>query len=371
LAIDVDFDFHYQTIQPTNDFDNDRRTIMKPSQIAAALEALVRVRQPVFLWGAPGVGKSQVVAQVARRRGLELRDVRAVLLDPVDLRGVPRIGEDGSTVWCPPSFLPRRGAGILFLDELNAAPPLVQAACYQLLLDRRIGEYELPGAWTVVAAGNRESDRAVTHRMPSALANRMVHLDFEADIADWLAWAQATGVAPEVVAFLRFRPALLHVFDPARNDKAFPSPRSWEFVSRVLAAGPGAIGGDGAHGAAVSSALDADVLRGVVRGAVGEGAAAEFLGFLDMCAALPDVDEVLADPAGVALPDEPAVICALCEAVARRADGAAMPGLAALAARLPVEFGVLLMRGAVAADPSVVETEAFDGWACANSDVLM
>lgn len=327
---------------------------MKPSAIAQALNTLLAIRQPAFLWGPPGVGKSQVVAQVAAALDLELVDVRAVLLDPVDLRGIPRFDASGATVWCPPAFLPRQGRGILFLDELNAAPPLVQAACYQLILDRRLGEYVLPEGWTVLAAGNGESDRAVTHRMPSALANRMVHLDFEPDLDDWLAWAEEEGIDPRIRAFLRFRPRLLHAFDPRADDKAFASPRSWAFASRILEATPGPEAGPG-----------------LLRGAVGPGAAAELAGFLEVYGRMPDPDAVLADPGGVHLPDDPAVICALCESVARKASDETMPGLAMLAARLPVEFGVLLMRDAAAVRPSVLETEAFRGWACANSDVLV
>jgi MoxR-like ATPase len=195
---------------------------MKPSAIAQALQTLLAIRQPAFLWGPPGVGKSQVVAQVAAAHGLELTDVRAVLLDPRGPARHPALRRRGGHGLVSAAFLPRRGRGILFLDELNAAPPLVQAACYQLILDRRLGEYQLPEGWTVLAAGNRESDRAVTHRMPSALANRMVHLDFEPDLDDWLAWAEAEGIDARVRAFLRFRPRLLHAFEPPRRGQGLP-----------------------------------------------------------------------------------------------------------------------------------------------------
>jgi MoxR-like ATPase len=204
---------------------------MKPSAITTALRALTEVRQSVFIWGGPGIGKSAMVRQVTAAAGLPLRDIRALLLDPVDLRGLPFLGTDGRAKWAAPDFLPSDGCGILFLDELNAAPAMVQAACYQLGLDRSLGEYRLPEGWAIVAAGNREGDRGATTRMPAPLRNRFVHLDFELDGEEWSRWAIKTGIRAEVIAFLRFRPELLSVFD--RDAHAFPSPRSWEFVSRM------------------------------------------------------------------------------------------------------------------------------------------
>ncbi|MCR5563921.1 MAG: MoxR family ATPase [Desulfovibrio sp.] len=329
---------------------------MTPVQVTTALKTLVSIRQPVFLWGAPGVGKSQVVAQVAADLGCSLRDIRAVLLDPVDLRGLPRL-DGGRAVWCPPAFLPDESAperGILFLDELNAAPPLVQAACYQLILDRAIGDYRLPDGWAIVAAGNREKDRAVAYRMPSALANRMVHLDFEASLDDWLAWAQDAGIRPEVCAFLRFRPKLLHDFDAQTTDKAFASPRSWEFVSRVLDAGP-----------------ESSVEYELYQGTVGAGAAAEFMGFLSVWRGLPTVDAILEAPGAAPVPEEPAALYATCEALSLRAGEETMDALAEYAQRLPAEFGVLLMRDAVCQNTEVVHTPAFTRWARQNADVLL
>ncbi len=122
---------------------------MRPSDVSSALTALVPTRRPVFLWGPPGVGKSSLVRQAATTLGLEVCDVRAVLLAPVDLRGIPAINGDHRAHWCQPDFLPRDGQGVLFLDELAQAPPLVQSACLQLTLDRRIGEYVLPDGWTL------------------------------------------------------------------------------------------------------------------------------------------------------------------------------------------------------------------------------
>ena len=129
---------------------------MSPSDIAQALTSLIPTKRPVYLWGPPGVGKSSVVKQAAANNGLAVVDVRATLLDPVDLRGLPRV-EGDQAKWCPPAFLPKDGKGVLFLDELAQAPPLVQAGCLQLVLDRQLGEYRLPDDWTVVAASTRST----------------------------------------------------------------------------------------------------------------------------------------------------------------------------------------------------------------------
>lgn len=330
---------------------------MFPTQIVSALHTLLDIKQPVFLWGAPGVGKSQIIAQVARQRSLELIDIRAVLLDPVDLRGLPRISAEGAAVWCPPGFLPNSSnasEGVIFLDELNSAPPLVQAACYQLILDRRIGEYTLPDGWSIVAAGNREKDKAVTHRMPSALANRLVHIDFEVSLDDWLVWAKGAGISAEIIAFLRFRPKLLHDFDPLSSARAFASPRSWEFVSRIMEAKP-----------------DPAVEYDLYKGAKGEGAAAELMGFLGVWRELPTVESILLAPHAAHIPHEPAAMYAICEALARSAQMDNIDAIIRYAERLPAEFGVLLMRDAVCRDESLVSTPAFAHWAQNNAQVLM
>jgi hypothetical protein len=327
---------------------------MKPSCIIETLKTLIDICQPMFVWGAPGVGKSQVVAQVAREERLDLVDVRAVLLDPVDLRGLPHIDENRRACWCPPEFLPAKGDGIFFLDELNAAPPLVQAACYQLVLDRRLGEYRLPDGWCIVAAGNRETDRAVTHRMPSALANRFVHLNFDVDAQEWLTWAQASGIVPEVIAFIRFRPQLLHAFDPQKDDKAFPTPRSWEFVSRIM-------------NRQKQTIPDLELIAGVV----GEGTAAEFCGFLRIFHNLPDPETLLEAPETAEVPDDPATLYAVCELLSQKTDLTNLPRIMTYAKRLPPEFSVMLVRDAARINSAIVQTPDFNAWAVAHADVLI
>ena len=178
---------------------------LRPSELASTLALLVEARQPCIVWGSPGAAKSQIAA-AARRTYV---DVRALLLDPVDLRGIPWRDSAGRTRWAPLAFLPPSddtGSWLINLEELPSAVPMVQAALYQLVLDRKVGEYELPEGVSLIACGNREGDRGVVNRMPTPLASRFVHLEIKVDAEDWCAWGAANGIAPEVLFFIQLRP---------------------------------------------------------------------------------------------------------------------------------------------------------------------
>ena len=258
---------------------------MRPSHILAVLDrefagASMHNYTPVMLWGPPGVGKSQIIRSIADQHGVELIDVRLSQMEPTDLRGIP-FRQDDMVVWSVPALLPDRKRhgerGILFLDEITSAPPTVTAAAYQLILDRRLGEYRVPDGWVIFAAGNRHGDRGVTYVMPAPLANRFVHYEIETQLDDWVAWAHAANIDPRVIAFLRFRPDLLFQFEPARNPVAFPSPRSWEYAHRALA----------------KFADAPDLLLEALQACVGPAAGVEFKAFVDHMEQLPDIDAIL------------------------------------------------------------------------------
>lgn len=210
--------------------------------LAREIEATVSGEHtPVMLWGPPGVGKSSLVAQAAAARSVPMIDLRLSQLEPSDLRGMP-YQKDGRVEWAIPSMLPDAGRdgprGVLFLDEINAALPQVAASAYQLILDRRLGDYRLPDGWAILAAGNRLGDRGVTYAMPTPLANRFTHYELLPQIDDWLDWAEQAGVDERLRRFLAQRPDLLFVFpsfgEGQANVHAFPSPRSWAFADRAL-----------------------------------------------------------------------------------------------------------------------------------------
>ena len=328
---------------------------LRPSELAPTLALLVEARQPAILWGAPGCAKSALAQQVAADAARAYVDVRALLLDPVDLRGIPWRDGDGRTRWAPPAFLPPAddpGRWLINLEELPSAVPMVQAALYQLVLDRKVGEYELPEGASLIACGNRETDRGVVHRMPTPLASRFVHLEILVDADDWLAWGAANGIAPEVLFFVSMRPELLHAFDPKSKEAAFCCPRTWEMVSTIVSRRAG---------------LDAGVERALFRGTVGEAAAVEFSAFLRVWRELPHPKAVLDDPGNAAVPENASALIALCGSLYRMADDVTLDAVVTYAQRLRREIGEFLVGSCVRRDPDLQRSPAFIRWASART----
>ncbi|GAA1069037.1 MoxR family ATPase [Kitasatospora nipponensis] len=205
---------------------------VSPSQVPELLLGLATVR-PVFLWGAPGIGKSSLVREFAQALGLECVSLIGTQLAPEDLIGVPQLTAEGRSRFCPPESIARDQPYCLFLDELNAATPDVQKAFYSLILDRRIGSYELPAGSIVIGAGNRATDGALARPMASALVNRLVHVHLRASATDWLRWAAGNGIHPWVVDHLTDRPD--HLWSaPPKSEEPFSTPRAWHMLSDAL-----------------------------------------------------------------------------------------------------------------------------------------
>jgi len=250
---------------------------MKASSLIDVISSLFEQKVPTFLWGAPGIGKSSIVKQIADSKNIGFIDLRLALMDPTDLKGIPFYDKDShSALWAPPAFLPREGEGILFLDELNSAPPSVQASAYQLILDRKVGEYELPDGWAIVSAGNREGDRGVTYRMPSPLANRFVHFEMEVDVDDWRFWAYESGIDEKIIAYISYKNEHLFTFDAKNDSKSFATPRSWEYVDKIL-----------------KSNISEELLLETISGTISKEVAVGFLSFIKVMKRLPNIDEIL------------------------------------------------------------------------------
>ena len=283
-----------QILSPLEEGSENMKTAISESRTVKISEATTLItrafkkKRPVFLWGPPGIGKSELVKEIGDSGALgktHVIDMRLALFEPTDLRGYPVPNmETGVMQWLPPADLPSKELAkkydtvIVFLDEMNSAAPSVQAAGYQLILNRRIGQYELPDNVVMIAAGNRETDKGVTYRMPKPLENRFVHFELRVDFQDWLNWAVMNEVNPDVVGYLSFAKGDLYNFDPQSSSRGFATPRAWTFTSELLE------GEDD-----LSDSLQTDM----VAGCVGEGIAVKFMAHRKIAGDLPVPEDVL------------------------------------------------------------------------------
>ena len=251
------------------------------------------IQSSLMIWGPPGIGKSAIVSMVAKEQKIDLIDLRISQLAPTDLRGLP-VPEDNKAKWYPPEFLPTSGKGILFLDEINMAPPAIQGIAQQLILDRRVGSYKVPDGWFIWGAGNRKEDFAAVFDMPAPLANRFIHLEATSSLKDFKAYAISKGFDDQIISFLNFRPTLLHKVN--KDSPAWPSPRSWEIANNLLSA---------------NLAIDP---------AVGDPAAAEFRSFIKIYKTLPDIEPILNGDPKAKFPEDLSAKYALTCALALRSE---------------------------------------------------
>jgi hypothetical protein len=310
-----------------------------------------------------------MVAEIAARHEAPLIDIRLSQMEPSDLRGIPFLNNN-MVEWAIPSMLPdekRHGSqGVLFLDEITSAPPSVSAAAYQLILDRRLGEYEVPEGWAIIAAGNRQGDRGVTYTMPAPLANRFSHYDVDVNLDDWVAWAYENDIDDRIIGFLRFRPDLLFDFDPSYNPVAFPTPRSWEFAHRALQKFDG----------------NPDLLVSSLQACVGKAAGVELNAFVESLQQMPDLDAIISGediPAPGELDLQYAVASALVARAIRARDtanGEALKihgNILVYAGKFPQrDMGVMMvcdMHRAVGED--IFAVPEFADWADKIADVML
>lgn len=325
---------------------------LKASNITKVLKQLIVKKLPVFIWGAPGIGKSSIIKQISSVQDLEFIDLRLSLLDPTDLKGIPFFNADTKEgVWAKPSFLPsaKDSKGILFLDEINTAPPAVQASAYQLILDRKVGEYELPKEWSIVAAGNRENDRGVVYKMPAPLANRFVHFEMEVDFDDWKAWAYSVNIESSIIAYLAYDKSMLFTFDASLNEKSFATPRSWEYVDSI-----------------VKSDIDEELILDSISGAVGREAAIGYISFKKVMKELPNLSDILDGTLKGFKDDSPklmmALVVGLVNALQENKKKSAIANVLTFSLDLPGEFAIMLTKDMQHNGLDVEGSEAWGAW---------
>jgi hypothetical protein len=306
-----------------------------------------------FIKGSPGIGKSDIIRQVAEELNLKVIDFRLSQADPTDLQGFPGVVEGRSTFY-PGEMFPIEGdeipAGyngwLLFLDEMNSAPLSVQAAAYKLCLDKQIGQYSLHKNVAIVGAGNKSTDKAITQRIGTAMQSRLVHLNMAVDPDHWLKWANVAGIDHRITSFIEFRKELLHKFDPSHADDTFACPRTWAFLSDII------------KGKEKLSHIDVVTAAGTV----GEGCALEFKGFSEIFQSLPKISEIMNKPDTVKIPNEPSVHYALAGLISYEVNVDNINNLSKFVERLPADFQVVTWKSAVRRNAEIIESPYIDAW---------
>lgn len=337
-----------------------------PMSLPGAIRRAFAARNVPNVLGSPGIGKSAIMHRVAEEEQLCLVDFRASQCDPTDFNGFPhkatakgRVGE--RLQWVPPMDIPLVGddlpinpstgepykGWLLFLDEVNSAPAAVQAALYKIVLDRKVGQQHIHPLCRIATAGNLITDRAVVHRMSTALASRLQHFTLEVTHETFEHYMFEADFDDRIIAFLRFRPELTWKFDPATAERTFPCPRTWEAVNRLLGVlRPGE-----------------SVPVGEVAGIIGEGTATEFVAFCDMMGKVPTYEEIAMAPDKTRIPDEPSMLYAAATMVGRKICPDDIDQVVRYVYRMPSEFQVLTMRTGITQTPGIKTTKDFMRWA--------
>lgn len=333
----------------------------------------IRTMPSVMLWGPPGVGKSQAVREIAgkletlTKKTVCVTDVRLLLFNPIDLRGIPTFNKDRTlAVWLKPKIFDmdesKDVVNILFLDEISSAPQSVQAAAYQITLDRVVGEHRLPDNCIVIAAGNRVTDQSVAFKMPKALANRLLHIEVENNFVSWKKWALDNGINDKVTGFLSFRNDLLLNTAAGPDELAFATPRSWEMVSNVLN----------------YIEPDADKAYPLIAGLVGTGVAVEFGTWCQIYRDLPSVEDIFAGK-NPGMPERPDCLYALSSAMVSYAkkhkdDTVLISNSIKFAAAMPPDFSVALIKDYLAIEQDyrkkLMALPAFRTWLSSTGSIL-
>ena len=334
---------------------------VKISQAISMVTKFIKARIVPLVVGSPGIGKSQIIHQIAKEYKLKIIDLRLSQCDPVDLLGFPQI-VNGKAGYVPMETFPIEGDAVpagyngwlLFLDELNAAPPAVQAAAYKLILDRMVGNHRLHKNVAICAAGNLDTDNAIVQPMSTALQSRMAHMELAVDVKEWIEWATTNGIDHRITSYIQFKPGNLYTFNPDHTDKTYACPRTWEFANEVLKE---------------SDVGDKDTMP-MLTGTISEGVAREFLGFCRIYQDLPKIEQIISNPDSIKVPDEPSILYAMTGSISHHASMDNFGQLMKYVERFPIEFQVVAIKETVRRNKSMMAHASIQKWIATSATEL-
>lgn len=334
-----------------------------PKQAIEFITINIRAGLVTMLHGDPGLGKSAIVSQIAKIFKLKLIDIRLSQVDPTELNGFGCI-QDGVAKYIPMDTFPLENTSIpegyngflLFLDEINAAPKSVEAASYKLTLDRMVGSHKLHPKTAIVCAGNLTTSGAIVNRQGTAMQSRLTHLTMAADPIGWVEWASKNKIDYRIISYISNLPDKLHDFDPKHNDKTFSSPRTWEFLSKMLS---------------VSGSTPLIKLLPNIAGTIGEGMARQFVAYAETLVELASIEEIKKDPRGAKLSDKPSLRHAAAHLVSAHLNEQNIDKLMVYIQRMPVEFQTITLQNAMHRDKTLINNELIQDWLNYNAERLL
>jgi len=335
-----------------------------PKQAKELLVKAIKAKVVPSITSSPGLAKSSIVKEIAEEFNLKLIDIRLAQCEPTDLLGLVSYTKDKERFKYAPSTLfplendsiPKGYSGFLiFLDEMNGASKAVQLASYRLILDRQIGEHNLHPNTAIICAGNLITDKAIVSRMSTAMQSRLVHLQMEASVPEWIDWALVNDIDHRIISYIGFSPKSLHNFNPDHNDHTFPCPRTWEMLSNIIKN---------------ESTISVDLLPLIV-GTISEVEARQFKVYIEICNELPTIEEILSSPKTAKLTKEPAILYAVSGLVSHNLSTNTGDSLLKYIDRMPLEFQIITLQQAIKKDPKIISLKSIKDWININKSEIL
>lgn len=336
-----------------------------PQEAVDHIKDIISAKLVPMLSGDPGIGKSDIIDQILEFYNLKNLDIRLSQYDPTELNGYPSI-QNGRATHTPLEIFPIEGDPLpteqrpfgkgfdthtfagwgLFFDEFNSSSLSVQAAAYKLILNHAIGSHKLHKRAISICAGNLASNNAIVNRMSTAMQSRLIHLELQVDVDQWVQWANKHTLDHRIIAYIQHVPTNLHNFDPDHNDKTFACPRTWEFASRLIKKTPGSL---------------APKLP-LLAGAISEAVAREFVLYTDVYTELPTIKEIEAHPTSIPISNEPGILFALSNMIAAWAKESNIEKLIQFVERLPLEFGTITLQNLIYRNSEMQKNKFVGRW---------